>query len=72
MSTTYRAAYIGETVLTAAEHANLSEEALRAEALAEAQRADIIDMEEDDAEAAAPRFTRAAFDSALTIGEWTE
>jgi len=72
MSTTYRAAYIGHTVLTAAEHAGLSDDALRAEAMAEAQRADIIDMRETDPEAAHPRLTVAEFNDRLAIGDWTE
>ena len=76
MSTTHRAAYLmfdgACTLLTLPAHASLSDEAMSAEALAEALRADIIDMAEDDDEAAAPRLTRAAFDGALTIGDWSE
>lgn len=38
----YRAAYVGDTVLTLPEHRDLDDEALMAEALAEARRADIL------------------------------
>lgn len=72
MTNSYRAAYYAETVLTLPEHAHLSDDALRAEALAEAQRADIIDMDETDSETAHPRLTRAEFDAGLRIGEWRE
>lgn len=40
-SITYRAAFIGEVVLTKPEHAHLSDEALMIEALAECERASI-------------------------------
>jgi hypothetical protein len=70
--TTFRAAFYKMTVLTGPEHASLSDEDLRAEALAEAQRGDIIDMEEADPEVAYPRVTRAQFESGLQIGEWKE
>lgn len=36
---TYRAAFIGETVFTGPEHSHLSDDELRAEALAECRRA---------------------------------
>jgi hypothetical protein len=68
--TSYRAAFFRDTVLTRPEHAALSDEQLRAEALAEAQRADIIDMEEADPESAYPHLTRAQFESGLQIGDW--
>jgi hypothetical protein len=38
----YRAAFVGESVLTGPEHAHLSDEDLLAEAVAEARRADIL------------------------------
>jgi hypothetical protein len=38
---TYRAAYVNDCVLTGPEHASLSDEALLAEAIQEAQRAEI-------------------------------
>lgn len=80
MSTTYRAAYLiadegssgSGTLLSHREHSHLGDATLRAEALAEALRGDIIDMEEADPEKAFPRLTRAQFDAALTIGEWRE
>ena len=39
---TYCAAYVNNCVLTAPEHADLSDEALMAEAIAEARRAEIL------------------------------
>jgi len=71
--TTYRAAYLAYpqsagVVLTGPEHAGLSDDALRAEALAEALRADIVcDHEGDDS-----RTSRAEFDRLLCIGEWCD
>jgi hypothetical protein len=64
MNTTYRCAYLDHgtesTVLTGPEHAELSDDDLRAEALAEGYRADIIG-------AAPPRLTLAQFLALLTI-----
>jgi hypothetical protein len=76
-STTYRAAYFlaedgGCIVLTRSEHASMSDEELAAEALAEAQRMDMIDMIKTDPAAAWPRLTRQQFAAGLTIGEWRE
>ena len=74
---TYGAAYLslplwGETVLTRPEHSGLTDDELRAEALAEAQRADIISMHESDSNIAFPRITRQQFDEYLCIGDWRE
>jgi hypothetical protein len=44
----YRAAYVNECVLTLPEHAGLPDDALRAEAIAEAKRAEIY-RDDDDA-----------------------
>lgn len=76
-TTAYRAAYFlaqngNCTLLTGPEHAHLTDDELCAEALAEAQRGDIIDMDETDPEAAFPRITREQFVDGLHIGEWTE
>lgn len=77
MSTTYLAAYyVGPSndsvVLTGPEHATMSTDDLLAEAWAEAERADIVDMDEDDPEVAFPRLTKAQFEAGLEIGDWTE
>lgn len=71
-TTTYRAAFFladngASTVLTTEAHASLSDDALRAEALAEADRARLIG---DDTEAG--QVTYAAFFDGLRIGNWTE
>ena len=58
--TTFRAAYVGDCVLTGPEHAHLDDEALLAEAVAEAHRAGLIG---DDAHQIAP--------TDIVIGEWT-
>ena len=69
MTTTYRACYYltadlqGETVLTGPEHAHLSDDALRAEAAAEAERAGIIGD--------APGITTGELRDGLRIGDWT-
>lgn len=74
--TTFTAAYLvingHSTLLTGPEHADLPEHRLREEALAEAERADIIDMAASTDEEAAPRITLAKFDASLEIGEWRE
>ncbi|POB12187.1 hypothetical protein [Sulfobacillus sp. hq2] len=64
----YRAAYLvypdsGEMVLTGPEHADYPDAALRAEALAEAYRADLIGPEW-------PRVSVEDFHRYLTIGAW--
>lgn len=73
---TYRAAIWGDgqadTVLTRPEHAGMSDEDLLQEALAEALRAGLVDLEESDPEAAYPLLTRAQFDAGLYIGTWRE
>jgi hypothetical protein len=71
MTTTYRAAYIADSVLTGPEHADLSDAAVRAEAMKEARRAGLLDETTDDAEAAFPPLTRDGFEAALCIGNWT-
>ena len=68
MSTTaYRACYYtdgqSETVLTLPEHVELSDDALREEAVAEAHRADIVG--EDN-----PRITETVLRGGLRIGDW--
>lgn len=68
--TTYRAAYINAIVFTGPEHAALSDEALRAEALAVARRAGVVDETTDDEEEAHPGWTLAAFERDLCIGDW--
>ena len=71
--TTYRACYYAtpggqaETVLTLPEHAALSDDALLAEALAEADRAGLIG--DDDPE---DLLTHQQLVDGLTIGEWTD
>jgi hypothetical protein len=70
---TYRAAYIGQTVLTGLEHTRLSDDALLAEARAEAERASLLT--DDPSETAAPvgaAILRARFADAVTIGLWTD
>ena len=57
----YRAAYIGDTVLTDQQHANLSDEDLIAEAIEEAKRAGLIGDEWPCVSA-----------QEIEIGEWME
>jgi len=69
---TYRACYIGETAtsgecrLTGPEHAHLDDDALRAEAMAEAGRAGLYCDEDPD------YLTRGELAALLEIGDWTE
>lgn len=70
--TTFRAAYLAYpqsagVVLTGPEHATLSDEALRSEALAEAHRAGIIGTDSD-----AHQTTPEDFERLLCIGDWKE
>jgi hypothetical protein len=68
--TTYRACYFvtdnpqSETVLTLPEHAHLDDCALTAEAMAEAERADLVGEH--------PRVPYQELLDGLTIGDWTE
>lgn len=67
--TTYRAAYYAAPqstgiVLTAPEHAVLSDDALIAEAMAEAERAGLYGGDD--------KLTEGQFRADLHIGEWTE
>lgn len=76
-ATSYRAAYYSnpktgaETVLTGPEHSHLDDDALLAQAIAEAERAGIVDIDETDAEAAFPRLTVEQLRTRLTVGVWT-
>jgi hypothetical protein len=74
MNTSYRAAYMShdgyETVLTGPEHSDLSDEALVAEAISEARRADII-CDEGMETAGDPRITMENLKASLFIGQWT-
>lgn len=63
--TTYRAAYLGEIVLTGPEHAGLADDALMAVALAELDRTDPERATDADGEPLAPR-------DAIVIGDWTD
>jgi hypothetical protein len=75
MNHTCRAAYYEnpktgqQTVLTGPEHAHLDDDALFAEAIAEAERANIVDMDETDPDAAWPRLTGRQLRAGLAIGE---
>ena len=70
---TYRAAYIGDTVLTGPEHSDLSDEALINEAVAEADRGDLISQDGDvPAAMCGNRLSEAALRAAIRIGDWTE
>ena len=60
----YRAAFINDTVLTGPEHAHVPEDELRAEALAEAKRANVM--------GGAPAFTLAEFEDQLEVGLWRD
>ena len=62
---TFRAAFIGDVRLTAPEHAGLSDEALLAEAHAEADRTDPLHGTDADGNPVCPR-------DSLQIGEWSE
>jgi hypothetical protein len=75
MKKTYRAAYMSHdgyetTVLTGPEHSDLSDEALVAEAISEARRADLI-CDEGMETAGDPRITVEQMKSSLFIGQWT-
>ena len=61
----YRAAYLGDTVLTLPEHAHLSDEDLVAEAIRELDRIDRAHAQSADGEPLAPRDN-------IRIGVWTE
>lgn len=70
--TTYRAACFvssdgSVTPLTGEEHAGLPDAELRAEALAEMRRADLLDETETDPDQAFPRLTREQFEAGPTI-----
>jgi hypothetical protein len=61
----YRAAYLGQTVLTGPQHSLLSDEDLMAEALRELDRTDPGHAVDADGEPLAPR-------DAVEIGDWTD
>lgn len=74
MSTTYRAAYYytpemnsAGINLTLPEHAHFDDEALTAEALAEAKSLGLIGLDAD-----ANQITEEEFFEGLHIGDWTE
>lgn len=73
--TTYRAAFIpsgpdnGEVALTGPEHAHLSDDELRAEALKEAHQGDVIAWVDSDGGRLFP--TEEIFLDAIVIGDWT-
>lgn len=64
MTTTYRAAYLGETVLTGLEHSHLSDAEILAAGLAELDRTDPIHATDADGRPLAPR-------DAVRVGDWT-
>ena len=70
---TYRAAYIGQTLLTELKHIHLSDTDLLAAAMAEAERVGILT--DDSAETLEPVgacIHRAAFADTVTVGDWTD
>lgn len=71
MSTTYRAAYINEMVLTSEDDAHLSDDDMLKAALEEAKRADLIDESATNAEEAWPRMTAKTFLRDVSIGDFT-
>lgn len=67
MAATYRAAYVGDVVLTTPEQAALSDSELREAAKAEAFRCGLIGQDTE-----ANQMSEEEFDDALRVGEWTE
>lgn len=74
--TTYRACYRttsdgqGETVLTGPEHASWDDDALIAEAIAEAERAGIVSADADPDDDHDPSLSYEQLRAGLQIGDW--